>query len=53
MKFDQKFIGGALIIAAWGALVVLKMVPADQFVNSLQGILIGLGVYHVASNKQP
>ena len=51
MKFDQKFVGGALILVSWGALVILKMAPAAQFIDALQVILGGLGIYHITANK--
>jgi hypothetical protein len=52
-KFDQKFIGAALILAAWYALVLQGLAPVTQFIDTLQVALAGLGVYHVASNRPP
>ena len=42
---DQKFIAGALILLAWGGMVIAGYTPAAEFVSVLRDTLIGLGVY--------
>lgn len=47
-----KLVAGVGLFGAWLALVILKMVPAAEFVNALQLALMALGIYH-ASTQQP
>ena len=43
----QKLLAAALLLAAWGALVVTNFTPAAPFVDALKDALIALGIYHV------
>ena len=46
---DQlKFLAAASLIAVWLGLVLLGKADASQFVNMIEGALLGLGVYHSA-----
>ena len=48
MSATQKFAAAVLLFLAWGALVVLGMVPVDPFVTALRDALIALGVFTAA-----
>ena len=45
MTTNQKFLAAVLLFGAWGALVVLHLVPVDQFVTAIRDALISLGVF--------
>ena len=45
MTTNQKFAAAVLLFGAWGALVVLQLVPVDQFVASIREALMCLGVF--------
>lgn len=46
-----KLIAGVGLFGAWLALVILKMVPAAEFVNALQLALMALGIYHASTQN--
>lgn len=48
MSATQKFAAAVLLFLAWGALVVLQLVPVDQFVTAIRDTLISLGVFSAA-----
>lgn len=48
MSATQKFAAAVLLFLAWGAMVVLGMVPVDPFVTALRDALIALGVFTAA-----
>ncbi len=41
----QKMVAAGLLMAAWGALVILGHAPATEFVTGLRDALIALGVF--------
>ena len=43
-----RLIAAAMLLLAWGALVVTHFVPAGPFADALKDALFGLGLYHVA-----
>ena len=45
MTTHQKFFAAVLLFTAWGALVVLQLVPVDQFVTAIRDALVSLGVF--------
>ena len=49
-NIDQKLIAGALILLAWGGLVVAGYAPAAEYVSVLRDTLIGLGAYKMITN---
>lgn len=49
----MKFLAAVLLFAAWLALVIIKMVPAGEFVFAPGQALIGLGVYHATQSGVP
>lgn len=48
MSIPLKVLCVALIMAVWGALVVLNLAPVDPFVTTLRDLLITLGAVSVA-----
>lgn len=48
MTASQKFAAAVLLFMAWGALVVLELVPVDQFVLAIHDALMSLGVFAMA-----
>ncbi|RKE35310.1 hypothetical protein B0G76_1373 [Paraburkholderia sp. BL23I1N1] len=46
-----RFVAAAMCFAAWGALVLMGKAPANEFIFALGQTLIGLGVYHAATNN--
>ena len=48
MTTNQKFLAALLLFLSWGALVVLQLVPVDQFVTAIRDALISLGVFSAA-----
>ena len=45
MTAIQKMIAAGLLLAAWGALVLMGHAPAPEFVTGLRDALIALGVF--------
>ncbi|MCX7179446.1 MAG: hypothetical protein NTX56_11980 [Proteobacteria bacterium] len=41
----QKMVAASLLMAAWGALVIMGHAPATEFVTGLRDALIALGVF--------
>lgn len=48
----QRLIIAGTLVGMWFCLVVLKFVPAADFIAFIRDILIGLGLYH-ATLKNP
>ena len=47
MSSGQKILVAAALYGVWFALVVMKMTPADGYVNAVLGALTALGTIHV------
>lgn len=45
---SSKILMGASAMLAWFYLVLTGQAPVDDFVEMLQGILVSVGIYHVA-----
>ena len=49
-NIDVKLIAGALILLAWGGLVVTGFAPAAEYVSVLRDTLIGLGAFKMITS---
>lgn len=52
-NIDQKMIAGAVILLAWGGLVVGGYAPAAEYVSVLRDTLIGLGAFKMITTAPP
>lgn len=46
-----KTVAAAALLVGWFALVLTGKAPAPQFIDTLRDVLVGIGVYHVATPK--
>ncbi|WP_175777535.1 hypothetical protein [Burkholderia anthina] len=46
----MKFIAGVLLFGTWLGLVLAKLAPAPALVDAIGYALVGLGIYHAASD---
>ena len=49
-NIDVKLIAGALILLAWGGLVIAGYTPAADFVTVLRDTLVGLGAFKMITS---
>ena len=47
----QKIICAAVLLTAWGALVVCGMAPVPDFITALRDALVALGVFTAAMSN--
>jgi ABC-type Co2+ transport system permease subunit len=51
-----KLLAGTLLFGAWGALILTHQTAApgaDVFISWIQGAIVGLGIFHLASPSTP